>query len=136
MSGAELPRASAAQLAAWAAEPPVVADCECRMARLEGWTSIRETEWPAQLLEKVATLRDLTIDEPSYVEHHPRGTRYDSPEAPVAPAFFPYNRCEVYRCSACGRHVLRYTEYGGYYIDHRARCLQGREVVDAPLPVR
>jgi hypothetical protein len=103
------------------------------MARLAGWTSISETEWPAQLLHKVATLRDPSIDEPSYVEYHPGGTRYESPEAPVAPAFFPYNRCEVYRCSACGRHVLRYTEYGGYYIDHRARCLQGREVVDIPL---
>jgi hypothetical protein len=103
------------------------------MARLASWTSISETEWPAQLLHKVATLRDPAVDEPSYAEYHPRGTRYDSPAAPVAPAFFPYNRCDVYRCSACGRHVLRYTEYGGYYIDHRARCLQGREVVDIPL---
>jgi hypothetical protein len=30
--------------------------------------------------------------------------------------------------------LLRYTEFGGYYVDHRVRALNGDLVVDAPLP--
>ena len=130
MSGTEVPRASAAQLAAWAAQPPAARRCGCRVERLAGWASVSDSQWPASL-ERVASLRDPEIDEPTFAEHHPEGTRYDSPDAPVAPAFFPYNRCDVYRCRRCGRHVLRYTEFGGYYVDPRARCLQGLTVLDA-----
>lgn len=32
---------------------------------------------------------------------------------------FPFNRSDLYRCGACQRLFLRYTEYGGYYVDHR-----------------
>lgn len=130
MSATDVPRATATQLAAWAAQPPALRRCHCRVERFDGWTSVSDGLWPASL-ERVASLRDPAVDEPTYVEHHPDGTRYDSPDAPVAPAFFPYNRCDVYRCRPCGRHVLRYTEFGGYYVDHRARCLQGLRVLDA-----
>jgi hypothetical protein len=30
--------------------------------------------------------------------------------------------------------LLRYTEFGGYYVDHRVRALNADLVVDAPLP--
>jgi len=54
---------------------------------------------------------------------------YESPEAPIARAFFPFNRCDVYACGQCGCAVLRYTEYGGYYIDPRARLVDAQWVV-------
>lgn len=106
--------------------------CHCRMAGYRAWTSITDMDWPSSM-RKVGSLRDERLDEPTWAEYHPDGTRYDSPDAPVAPAFFPYNRCEVYRCGDCGAHVLRYTEFGGYYVDHRVRCLHGLDVVDMPV---
>ncbi|MEO7954963.1 MAG: hypothetical protein ABIR35_12870, partial [Polaromonas sp.] len=69
------------------------------------------------------TLRDPAIDEPTLEECHPRGTRYGCADAPVAVTFFPYNRSDAYACNACGRTLLRYTEDGGYYVDHRVREL-------------
>ena len=68
---------------------------------------------------------------PTYEEFHPGKTRYDSPDAPIAPAFFPYNRCDVFRCGRCARVLLKYTEYGGYYIDDRVRVVQASLVSDA-----
>jgi hypothetical protein len=104
--------------------------CACRVRAYRAWSSINDSQWPASM-EKVATLRDATIDELTYEELH-LGTRYDSPDAPVAPAYFPYNRCDLYRCRDCGTHALRYTEFGDYYVDHRVRCLQGLTVLDLP----
>jgi hypothetical protein len=72
--------------------------------------------------------------EPTFEEFHPEGTRYESPLAPIAPAFFPYNRCDVFSCNRCQRVLLRYTEFGGYYVDHRVRALNADLVVGAPLP--
>lgn len=105
--------------------------CSCRLAGHRAWTSINDSQWPPSM-EKVASLRAETDEEPTYEEYHPEGTRYDSPAAPVVPAYFPYNRCDVYCCRSCGTHVLRYTEFGGYYVDHRVRCLYGLEVLDRP----
>ena len=98
-------------------------DCQCSLQRCAGWESITETEWPDAHLQIAATLRDPELYEPTFEEHHPNGTRYDSPEAPVAVKHFPYNRCDVFACTRCQQHVLRYTEFGGYYVDHRARRL-------------
>ncbi len=81
-------------------------------------------------MQLVATLRDVEEYEPRFDEFHPQGTRYDSAEAPIALGFFPYNRCEVWRCAPCGRHVLRYTEFGGYNVDHRVRELDPAKIVD------
>ena len=92
--------------------------------------------WPAAQVTRVGSLRapDSLGPEPTYEEFHPHKTRYDSPDAPIAPAFFPYNRCDVFGCGVCGRVLLKYTEFGGYYVDHRVRALQPERVVDAPLP--
>ena len=97
--------------------------CQCVLQRCAGWESVSDTEWPAEQLTPVATLRDPEVYEPTFEEHHPNGTRYASADAPVVLKFFPYNRCDVFACSQCQQHVLRYTEFGGYYVDHRARRL-------------
>jgi hypothetical protein len=81
-------------------------------------------------MTQVATLRDPEVYEPTFEEHHPKGTRYESADAPVALKFFPYNRCDVYACSKCQQHVLSYTEFGGYYLDQRARRLNTALLVD------
>jgi hypothetical protein len=96
-----------------------------------------DNRWPASQMNAVATLRDAAGEEsvePTFEEYHPGGTRYDSPSAPIAPRYFPYNRCDVYACQICSRVVLRYTEFGGYYIDHRVRVVQAQQIVDAALP--
>ena len=107
--------------------------CTCGLRPCLGWESISEFDWPATQMQPVATLRDSEIHEPSFDEYHPAGTRYDSTDAPIALAHFPYNRSDVYRCTHCLQLWLRYTEYGGYYIDHRVRRLSPALVEDATL---
>lgn len=97
--------------------------CQCVLHRCTGWESVTDTEWSTTQLKQLATLRDPQVHEPTFEEHHPHGTRYASAEAPVALKFFPYNRCDVFACGRCQQHVLRYTEFGGYYVDHRARLI-------------
>lgn len=77
-------------------------------------------------MTKLASLRDPNEAEPTFEEKHPAATRYESPDAPVALTYFPYNRCDVWHCSRCYKHFLRYTEFGGYYVDHRVRELSPR----------
>jgi hypothetical protein len=113
----------AADLCAVQTQAPLAPSCHCGIGACPGWTSLTEERWPAAQLEPVATLRVPSLDEPTFEERHPDGTRYDSPAAPVAIGFFPYNRCELWRCKPCSRFLLRYTEYGGYYVDHRVREL-------------
>lgn len=124
----ELPQANAAQLKRWATADAKA--CNCSLGACAGWESLAESRWPATQMRSVATLRQADEYEPTYEEHHPQGTRYESANAPVAARFFPYNRCDIYQCSACDRHLLRYTEYGGYYVDHRVRCLTGAPIAD------
>jgi hypothetical protein len=97
--------------------------CSCALGACAGWESLAEYRWEAGQMTQVATLRDPAIEEPTLEEFHSEGTRYDSPAAPVASAFFPYNRCDVWHCSRCDRHLLRYTEFGGYNVDPRVREL-------------
>ena len=104
--------------------------CQCSLQHCAGWESVNDTTWPAAQMQQVATLRDPEVYEPTFEEHHPLGTRYESADAPVALKFFPYNRCDVYACSKCQQHVLRYTEFGGYYVDQRARRLNTALLVD------
>ena len=104
--------------------------CQCSLQRCKGWESVNDTEWPASQMHVVATLRDPKVYEPTFEEHHPNGTRYESADAPVALRFFPYNRCDVHACSQCQQQVLRYTEFGGYYVDHRARRLAAEHISD------
>jgi hypothetical protein len=95
--------------------------CQCSLARCAGWESVNDSQWPSQQLQLVGTLRDPDEYEPGFEEHHPKGTRYESADAPVSVKHFPYNRCDVFSCNQCAQHVLRYTEFGGYYVDPRGR---------------
>ena len=95
--------------------------CSCALGACAGWESFTEERWPKHLVRSLGTLRDAEIYEPTTDEFHPDGTRYESPAAPIAVKFFPYNRCEVFDCGRCHRVLLRYTEFGGYYVDHRVR---------------
>lgn len=102
----------------------------CAALNCPGWDSLPST-FDTDGLERVGTLRREDIDEPTLLEHHPQGTHGWSADAPIAPAFFPYNRCEVWCCRRCRRPFLRYTEYGGYYEDERIRELRADLLDDA-----
>lgn len=92
----------------------------CAALRCAGWESI-SAPVKAPVLEAVGSLRDPALDDPTLEEFHPDGTGYWSPRAPLAVRAFPYNRCEVWRCPRCRRGFVQYTEFGGYYVDHRIR---------------
>ena len=120
------------QLKALAVKP--LDQCACSLKICKGWESVSDDRWPSKQLKLEGTLRrELVQGEPelSFQEFHPNGTRYDSPEAPIALNYFPYNRADVYACQQCGCAVLKYTEYGGYYIDQRVRLVDASLVVDA-----
>ena len=95
--------------------------CTCSLRPNASWESFTEDRWPKEQMTAVGTLRDPDIYEPTQEEFHPDGTRYASANAPVAVKFFPYNVCDVYGCGSCHKVLLRYTEFGGYYVDHRVR---------------
>lgn len=122
------PLKTADELRAAIANAPPARPCTCALGTCAGWESLAEYRWEAAQMTQVATLRDPAIDEPTLEECHPTGTRYESPQAPVALAFFPYNRCDVWHCSRCDRHLLRYTEFGGYNVDPRVRELDPAKI--------
>lgn len=126
-----LPKLGSAELRALAqACGAVTLPCNCCIDAA-GWISL-PLALPEQQLADIGTLVADPYDEPTFAEYHPDGTRYDAPRAPVAPLYYPYNRCNVARCTLCGRHYLRYTEAGGYFVDRRIRSLQDPAlVVDA-----
>ncbi|MBP8148241.1 MAG: hypothetical protein KAY21_00800 [Limnohabitans sp.] len=116
---------------------PKTSPCVCPVGACASWESMPDDRWPASQMKAVATLRDAPCEEPvepTFEEYHLGGTRYDSPAAPVAPRYFPFNRCDVFACQICSRVLLKYTEFGGYYVDHRVRSLQAECIVDVPLP--
>jgi hypothetical protein len=130
MSAEAVPLLSAAALAALAkAEQPGRCDT-CAPLACPGWESVPSTFDTSALL-RVGTLQRDDVDEPTVMEHHPRGTHGWSIDAPITPAFFPYNRCDVWTCKACARPFLRYTEYGGYYEDQRIRQVNAALIDDA-----
>lgn len=121
---------TAAQLKQVAAAARLKAGCDrCLALVCPGWESLPSDFDPAALAT-LGTLRDGS-DEPTWEEFHPQGTRTGSPLAPIAVGYFPYNRCDVLACVACGRAFLRYTETGGYYVDVRIRELIADLVVTA-----
>ncbi|KMQ80325.1 hypothetical protein BPMI_02419 [Candidatus Burkholderia pumila] len=81
----------------------------CTKTPLDGWQlqplSIDET-----MLVQIGTLTSPNDPEPTYVEYPAGASQYWSPDAPIAPRYFPYNRCDIWACSKCGRLYLRYTE--------------------------
>ena len=107
--------------------PP--ASCVCETLRCPGWESLSGGFDESALhrvggLPLAADAGDATLD-----EFHPAGTGYWSADAPIALGWFPYNRCAVWQCRACGRAFLRYTEFGGYYVDPRIRELDPSLIV-------
>ena len=112
------------------ARPPRETPAGCPCARLvcPGWESVSSPPG-APLLAHLGTLRAPGDDEPTVEEWHPGGTRLWSPAAPIATAYYPFNRSEVWRCVHCGRGFLQYTEFGGYYVDHRVREIDPALVV-------
>jgi hypothetical protein len=121
---------SAEQLKSLATQAPE--QCECALKICKGWESVSEARWPADQMQVAGTLRqDLPEGqmELTFEEFHPHGTRYDSLNAPIAVDYFPYNRCDVFKCSTCQCAVLKYTEYGGYYVDTRARLVDPEMIV-------
>ena len=102
----------------------------CSALVCAGWESMPGA-FDRKCLRQVGTLRRSMDEEPTLQEYHPNGTHAWSADAPIAPAFHPCNRCDVWQCVACARPFLRYTEYGGYYQDERVRELNATLVVDA-----
>jgi hypothetical protein len=86
-------------------------------------------------MAKIGTLRDPAIAEPTFEQlHHVvegRLTHYDSAQAPIAAKYFPFNRCDVFKCNQCTRVLLKYTEFGGYFVDQRV-CWARADLVPAP----
>ena len=107
-------------------------DCTCVATPTDGWQTL-PLSMPVAQLREVGTLVTGDEDEPSFAEYHPNGTRYWAAEAPIAPRYFPYNRCNVSECTVCGRCYLRYTEGGGYFVDQRIRLLKASLLADAAL---
>ena len=107
--------------------------CTCALKVCRGWESVSDDRWPADQMQPLGTLRPPLPDgqtELTFEEYHPSGTRYESADAPIAPGYFPFNRCDVYACTRCQCGVLKYTEYGGYYVDHRVRLVDADLVLD------
>lgn len=116
-------------LGAHARQAPCV---DCAPLRCAGWESLPGGVSAAHL-QPAGTLCDPALEDPTLAEHHPRGSHAWSADAPIAPRWFPYNRCTLWQCPTCRRAYLRYTEHGGYYSDERIRLLDAALVDDAPL---
>lgn len=114
------------------ASKSVTRACACAAQPFPGWTRI-PVDFPEQQMRIAGTLVDDPYVEASYVEYHPAGTDYWSPDAPIALRHFPYNRCSVLACAVCGRAYLKYVEAGGYYVEPRIRALDPALIVDVLL---
>lgn len=106
--------------------------CSCTRTPLDGWQSqplsLDETQ-----LEEIGTLLPEDNPEPTYSEYLPDKTTYWAENAPIAPRYFPYNRCGVWQCTTCRRLYLRYVEGGGYFVDRRIRAVKAELIEDVPL---
>lgn len=107
----------------------VTAACHCTAKSLAGWEG-----WPASLREdqfkKIGTLVEQAKEESTIDEYHPDGTSFWSLNAPIAPGFYPYNRCDVWECVSCSRTYLRYNDDGAYHSESRIRALDPLLIVD------
>ena len=118
-------------ISALPSDPPSVpcAPCaHCQSLSCAGWESV-SAPVAEPSLERLGTLRDERIEEPTLDEYHPQATSYWNERAPVALAYFPFNRCTVWRCAHCRRGFVQYTEYGGYYTDHRIRQIDPELII-------
>jgi hypothetical protein len=127
------PHLEQAALNAYATQSEGVrAQCACAKLPGAGWQSL-PLSLPLAQLQEVGTLLAGSEEDATFLEYHPDGTRYWSDDAPIAPLYYPYNRCSVWQCTLCQRSYLRYTESGGYFVDARIRALRASLVVDVPL---
>ncbi len=131
MTAPDITLIEAADLRRIAAEQSGVSCTLCAALVCPGWEAMPAT-FDQAALQRVGTLRTPGEEEPTLEEYHPGKTRSWSADAPIAPGWFPYNRCEVWCCTACRRAFLRYTEYGGYYVEERVRQLDAALLVEAP----
>ena len=115
------------------ASAAVSVPCSCNKVSLAAWSALPMT-LNLDRFEEIGVLFDDPYDEPTFAEYHPAGTRYESDDAPIAPGYYPYNRCAVARCLDCERHYLRYNEAGGYFTELRMRALRPELVVDTTAP--
>jgi hypothetical protein len=93
----------------------------CTPLVCNGWETVPGT-FNLNSLRAIGTLRIDGAAE-CWDEDHPHGTNLWSENAPISIQYHPYNRSDVCECQECGRKYLRYTEYGGYYVDERIRAL-------------
>jgi len=119
-----------ALLALAASSSSVTSDCDCLARDLKGWAS-----WPVGYREEafteIGTLARYPSEEATIDEYHPGGTTYWSPNAPIAPRYYPYNQCTVWRCHSCERVYIRHNDDGAYHVERRIRQLQEALVIDA-----
>lgn len=123
----EAPRLDAEALHRLAASAAERSGCPCAALRCPGWESL-PAAFDESLLTQVGTLAAEDAD-PTLDEFHPLGTNYWSADAPIAVDYFPCNRAEVWQCRRCKQVFLRYTEYGGYYVDQRIREVDPLRIV-------
>lgn len=104
--------------------------CHCNTKSLRGWEG-----WPAWLREeqfrKVGSLIEAAKEESTLEEYHPDGTSFWSTDAPIAPHYYPYNRCGVWECDKCHRVYLRYNDDGAYHSESRIRMLDPTLIVNS-----
>ena len=100
---------------------PKTACPKCSSLVCTGWETVPGS-FDLDCLKPIGTLRIEGAAE-RWEEDHPNGTNIWSENAPISIEFHPYNRSDVCECKQCGRKYLRYTEYGGYYVDERIRAL-------------
>jgi hypothetical protein len=110
----------------------ILQPCTCAIETFREWTRT-PLDFPQQQIREIGTLLDDPYVEPTHAEYHSQGSAYWSPDAPIAPRYYPYNRCSVQQCTVCGRCCLAYVEAGGYYVEPRVRALLPELLVDAPL---
>ena len=90
MTSASKPLLTSNELRKLATHAPI--HCTCALKICRGWESVGDDRWPAEQMLLAGTLRADLPDgqfELSFEEFHPEGTRYDSPDAPIALAYFP-----------------------------------------------
>jgi hypothetical protein len=115
------------------ASATITRGCTCAIDGFREWSRI-PVAFPQAQMHRLGTLLEDPYLEPTYTEYHPSGTRYWSADAPIAPRYYPYNRCTVEQCTMCGRSCLTYVEAGGYYVEPRIRALDPDLLVDAAPP--
>ena len=101
----------------------------CQDLACPGWETM-PSSFNQDQLDLIGTLK--SENEESWNEYHPKSTQIWSADAPIAPNFHPYNKCDVYQCQNCTQMYLRYTEYGGYYVDQRIRLVTP-ELIDGAI---